>query len=98
GWGITNLEAAACGTPVVAAAVGGLLTLVDHGRTGFLVGGRDPADFAAYAAEVLHHPALAAEMAVRASARAGAYTWARAARAVSVLGDRLTTRSLVECR
>ncbi len=46
-FGLVALEAAACGTPVVAAAVGGLRTLVDHGRTGFLVDGRDPARFAA---------------------------------------------------
>ena len=39
-FGLVALEAAACGTPVVAAAVGGLLTLVDHGHTGFL--GRGP--------------------------------------------------------
>ena len=41
-FGLVALEAAACGTPVVAADVGGLTTLVDHGRTGFLVDGRDP--------------------------------------------------------
>ena len=47
-FGLVALEAAACGTPVVAAAVGGLRTLVEHGRTGFLVEGRDPEVFAAY--------------------------------------------------
>ena len=52
-FGLVALEAAACGTPVVAAAVGGLRTLVDHGRTGFLVEGRDPAVFASYAEQVL---------------------------------------------
>ena len=46
-FGLVALEAAACGTPVVAAAVGGLRTLVDHGRTGFLVEGREPTVFAA---------------------------------------------------
>ena len=61
-FGLVALEAAACGTPVVAAAVGGLRTLVEHGRTGFLVEGRDPAVFAAYAEQVLDSPALAAEL------------------------------------
>ena len=55
-FGLVALEAAACGTPVVAAAVGGLRTLVDHGRTGFLVEGRDPAAFAAFAGEMLERP------------------------------------------
>ncbi|MGH9166076.1 MAG: glycosyltransferase [Acidimicrobiales bacterium] len=97
-FGLVALEAAACGTPVVAAGVGGLLTLVDHGRTGFLVAGRDPADFAAYAGEVLHHPALAAEMSRRAALRAQGYTWSKAAAAVVELCDRVARRSLVECR
>ena len=56
-FGLVALEAAACGTPVVAAAVGGLRTLVDHGRTGFLVEGRDPAVYAAYAEQILDQPA-----------------------------------------
>ena len=43
-FGLVALEAAACGTPVVAANVGGLRLLVDDGVTGFLVDGRDPAD------------------------------------------------------
>ncbi|MEO5964324.1 MAG: glycosyltransferase, partial [Candidatus Limnocylindrales bacterium] len=45
-FGLVALEAAACGTPVVAAAVGGLQSLVDDGVTGFLVDSRDPADYA----------------------------------------------------
>ena len=71
-FGLVALEAAACGTPVVAAAVGGLRTLVDHGRTGFLVEGRDPAVFASYAEQVLDSPVLAAELSRHAAAaRAG---------------------------
>ena len=46
-FGLVALEAAACGTPVVASAVGGLTTLVDDGRTGFLVDDADPGAFAA---------------------------------------------------
>ncbi len=61
-FGLVALEAAACGTPVVAAAVGGLRTLVEHGLTGFLVEGRDPAVFAAYTGEILGNRVLAAEM------------------------------------
>ena len=96
-FGLVALEAAACGTPVVASAVGGLRTLVDHGRTGFLVEGRDPADFAAYAAELLHHPALAARMASEAAVSARRYTWSDAAGRVRRLCADLTARDLVEC-
>jgi D-inositol-3-phosphate glycosyltransferase len=97
-FGLVALEAAACGTPVVAAAVGGLRTLVEHGRTGFLVEGRDPAAFAAHAAEVLASPPLARALSEAAAQRARGYTWSTAAgRLRRIYGD-ITARSLVDCR
>ncbi|MDQ1403848.1 MAG: D-inositol-3-phosphate glycosyltransferase [Actinomycetota bacterium] len=96
-FGLVALEAAACGTPVVAAAVGGLRTLIDHGHTGFLVEGRDPRAFAAFTAEILDSPALAAEMAISAAARARRYTWSIAAGRLRRLYGDLTAKALVEC-
>jgi glycosyltransferase involved in cell wall biosynthesis len=46
-FGIVMAEAHACGTPVIAPAEGGALEIVDHGRTGLLVGGSDATAFAA---------------------------------------------------
>src|SRR4051794_13046576 len=66
-FGLVALEAAACGIPVVASAVGGLLTLVDDGLTGFLISGRDPSLFADRIRRIIDDPALAASMSVRAA-------------------------------
>jgi D-inositol-3-phosphate glycosyltransferase len=96
-FGLVALEAAACGTPVVAAAVGGLRTLVDHGRTGFLVDGRDPTVYAAYAEQVLANPALAGELSARAARRARDYTWSTAAGRLRRIYADLTARSPVTC-
>jgi starch synthase len=66
--GIVNLEAAACGTAVVASAVGGIPEVVDDGRTGLLVpyDEADPVAFAAglaaRMAELLVDPDRAARM------------------------------------
>lgn len=96
-FGLVALEAAACGTPVVAAAVGGLRTLVDHGRTGFLIEERDPASYADHVRRILDDPGLAAAYSHAAAARARSYTWSTtAARLRRVYAD-LTARSLVEC-
>ena len=91
------LEAAACGIPVVAAAVGGLRTIVEHGHTGFLVEGRDPGAFAAFAGEVLDNPALAAQMGAAAAAGAARYRWPVAAARLRRIYADLTARQLVEC-
>jgi D-inositol-3-phosphate glycosyltransferase len=96
-FGLVALEAAACGTPVVAADVGGLSTLIDHGRTGFLVDERDPAAYAALVGQVLGDRTLADEMAITAAERARGYRWSTtAARLRRVYAD-LTARALVEC-
>src|SRR5262245_21970768 len=70
-FGLVALEAAACGTPVVAAAVGGLRTLVEHGRTGFLVEGHDAAEHAERVLRVLRDPVLQASVGARSEGRRG---------------------------
>src|SRR5262245_53702059 len=96
-FGLVALEAAACGIPVVASAVGGLQSLVDEGRTGFLVPRRDPALFAAAIGRILDDPLLAASMSVAASERAKRYTWSFAAARLRRLYSDLTARQLVVC-
>ena len=96
-FGLVALEAAACGTPVVAAAVGGLRSLVDHEESGFLIEGRDPADFAAPVERLLADEMFANEMGVTAAARSKRYSWSMtAARLRRLYGD-LVARGLVRC-
>lgn len=96
-FGLVALESAACGTPVVAASVGGLRTLVDHGGTGFLVEGRSPAAFAAATARLLEHPEQAARMGADAAARARGFTWSTTAARLRRLYADLTSRAPVDC-
>lgn len=97
-FGLVALESAACGTPVVAAAVGGLTTLVDHGRTGYLVEGQEPEAFAEATARILGDQLLAERMATAAVVRARGYTWARAAQVLQATYEELAVGNLVECR
>lgn len=96
-FGLVALEAAACGVPVVASAVGGLLTLVDHGRTGYLVPDRDPSEFARYVDRILEQPLLAADLGARGAERARRYTWSFAAARLRRLYTDVVTRDRVEC-
>ncbi|MCW2575611.1 MAG: UDP-Glycosyltransferase/glycogen phosphorylase [Modestobacter sp.] len=73
-FGLVALEAQACGTPVVAAAVGGLPTAVADGVSGLLVPGRDPDDYAAAIRRVLARRQLLAAGARR---HAAAFSWDR---------------------
>jgi D-inositol-3-phosphate glycosyltransferase len=96
-FGLVALEAAACGTPVVAAAVGGLRSLVDDGHTGFLIDGRDPTDYALPVEMLLRETDIAAEMGVSAAARSRRYSWSiTAARLRRLYGD-IAARGLVRC-
>jgi len=78
-FGLVALEAAACGTPVVAAAVGGLRSLVVDGETGVLVEGRDPLAYAAPVERLLADPSAAARMGRAAAAHSLRYSWSVAA-------------------
>jgi len=77
-FGLVALEAQACGTPVVAASVGGLRDVVADGRTGYLVEGHDPADYAKAIARVISAPAgTDSPMRLAAWRRAQTFTWER---------------------
>src|SRR5207247_1343444 len=78
-FGIINLEAMACETPVVASAVGGILEVVVDGETGILVPPADPAALAAALTRVLDDPALGRRMGQAGRKRVEAqFSWASA--------------------
>jgi D-inositol-3-phosphate glycosyltransferase len=96
-FGLVALEAAASGTPVVAANVGGLRSLVAHGETGYLVDSRDPADYTEAIERVL---ALddPSPMRERAAARSARFGWGIAAARLRRHYDDLAMRAPVQCR
>ncbi len=61
-FGLINLEAMACETPVVASGVGGILEVVEDGKTGLLVPPGRPDDLAAALRRVLENPELGRRM------------------------------------
>ena len=78
-FGLVAIEAQATGTPVVAAAVGGLSTAVRDGRSGLLVADHEPASYAAAFERVLYEPGLREALAMGAEAHAQQFGWDRTA-------------------
>ena len=84
-FGLVALEAQACGTPVVAARVGGLQTAVADGVGGALVAGHDPRDYARAIGDILLQPLRREALANGARAHAMDFGWTR------------TTAGLIAC-
>jgi D-inositol-3-phosphate glycosyltransferase len=85
-FGITPVEAMACGTPVVGSNVGGIKFTVRDNETGYLVPPRDPDAVAERIAHLYRHPKLLAVFGRQAMRRANdLFTWERVARSISEL-------------
>jgi D-inositol-3-phosphate glycosyltransferase len=76
-FGLVALESQACGTPVVAARVGGLGTTVSDGTSGLLVDGHDPARYAEVLASLLADAGLRRSLSTGAVAHAAGFGWDR---------------------
>lgn len=79
GWGISNIEAAACGTPSVSSDSPGLRESVRHGETGFLVRHGDIAELTAALGRLAADRALTERLGRQARTFAEPFTWNRAA-------------------
>lgn len=85
-FGMTAVEAMACGTPVVGASVGGLKYSILDGRTGFLVPPNDPVALAERLRELCCSPRLAEQFATASVRRAHVlFRWERVAQALAAL-------------
>jgi D-inositol-3-phosphate glycosyltransferase len=95
-FGLVALEAQACGTPVVAASVGGLRTVVRDGDSGVLVDGHDPADWARAIGQLLLAPGRLRALSAGARRHASAFGWSatvdQLARVYTGVMDEVTAR------
>ena len=95
-FGLSALEAQACGIPVVGTDVGGLRHIVHDGESGYLVDSRDPAVFAARLKTLLADDRLRATFAKSASTSAASFTWDRTGQELADLYECLVTERLPE--
>jgi D-inositol-3-phosphate glycosyltransferase len=98
-FGLVAVESSACGTPVLAASVGGLRTVVADGHSGVLVEGHDPADYAVALRRMLGEPGLLQGLSRGAVEHAARFSWAAtAAQTLDVYAEALAQhRRLVAC-
>ncbi|WP_125037795.1 D-inositol-3-phosphate glycosyltransferase [Nocardioides sp. LS1] len=78
-FGLVAVEAQAAGTPVLAAAVGGLPTVVRDGHSGLLIDSHEPRDWAAALRRVIEDPALRVRLEAGALEQARRFAWERTA-------------------
>ena len=97
-FGLVALEAAACGVPVVASSVGGLQNLIEDGKTGLLIEGWDPVEYAQAVDYLLSNPFMTTEIAMNAVDRAQTYTWGQTATRLQEIYQSVLSKTLVECK
>jgi glycosyltransferase involved in cell wall biosynthesis len=98
-FGITPVEAMACGTPVIGARVGGVKYSVLDGRTGFLVEPRDPRALARRLAHFYSEPSIAKVLSRHARRRANdLFTWRRVSIAIAALYEQVAVRRAAAVR
>ncbi len=92
-FGLAALESMACGTPVVATRAGGLSTIIQHGRTGYLKAWRCPEAFASSLEMIISSRNLQHSMGLAARRRAEGLSWDNVAGQIAGVYDSLITEN-----